>query len=94
MTRVPNYAFFKIADGFGGHTQVLALFDRSNSPAYRGTSAATSTTDHIAFEIALSDFENELQRLRALGLEVELQSTRGFTGAHFTSPIPKAIKWS
>jgi hypothetical protein len=29
MTRVPNSAFFKIADGYGGHTQVLALFDRS-----------------------------------------------------------------
>jgi len=28
MTRVPNCAFFKIADGYGGHTQVLALFDR------------------------------------------------------------------
>src|ERR1700756_5499891 len=71
MTRVPSCAFFKIADGYGGHTQVLALFDRSNSPGYRGTNAATSTIDHIAFEIPLSDFENELKRLRALGLEVE-----------------------
>ncbi len=29
LTRVPNCAFFKIADGYGGHTQVLALFDRA-----------------------------------------------------------------
>jgi len=36
MTRFPNVAFFKIADGYGGHTQVLALFDRSESPGYRG----------------------------------------------------------
>jgi len=36
MTRVPNCAFLKIADGYGGHTQVLALFDRSQSPRYRG----------------------------------------------------------
>jgi catechol-2,3-dioxygenase len=71
MTRIPNCAFFKIADGYGGYTQVLALFDRSNSPDYRGTTAATSTIDHIAFEISLSDFENELKRLRALGLQVE-----------------------
>jgi catechol 2,3-dioxygenase len=71
MTRVPNCAFFKIADGYGGHTQVLALFDRSQSPGYRGTDAATSTVDHIAFEIALTDFVAEKKRLEALGLQVE-----------------------
>jgi catechol-2,3-dioxygenase len=30
MSRFPSAAFFKIADGYGGHTQVLALFDRSH----------------------------------------------------------------
>jgi catechol-2,3-dioxygenase len=70
MTRVRNCAFFRIANGYGD-TQVLALFDRSNSPGYWGTRATTSTIDHIAFEIRLSDFENELNRLRALGLQVE-----------------------
>ncbi len=71
MTRVPNCAFFKIADGYGGHTQVLALFDRSASPSYSAPDAKTSTIDHIAFEIPLAEFETELKRLRALGLEVE-----------------------
>jgi len=71
MTRFPNSAFFKIAEGYGGHTQVLALFDRSQSPGYRGTDAATSTIDHIAFEIPLADFADELKRLKSLGLEVE-----------------------
>jgi catechol 2,3-dioxygenase-like lactoylglutathione lyase family enzyme len=63
MTRVPEYAFFKIADGYGGHTQVLALFDRSQSAGYRGTDAATSTIDHIAFEIPLADFADERKGL-------------------------------
>jgi catechol-2,3-dioxygenase len=72
MTRVPNCAFFKIADGYGGHTQVLALFDRSRTPGYRGTDAATSTIDHIAFEISLADFADERRRLEALGLQVEI----------------------
>ena len=71
LTRVPNCAFFKIADGYGGHTQVLALFDRAQSPGYRGTDAATSTIDQIAFEIALTDFADERKRLEALGLQVE-----------------------
>ncbi len=72
MTRFPNCAFFKIADGCGGHTQVLALFDRSRTPGYRGTDAATSTIDHIAFEISLADFADERTRLEALGLQVEI----------------------
>src|SRR2546423_8029721 len=71
MTRIPNCAFFKIADGYGGHTQVLALFDRSSAVGYRGTNAATSTIDHIAFEIPLADFAGELKRLKTLGLQVE-----------------------
>jgi catechol-2,3-dioxygenase len=71
MTRVPECAFFNIADGYGGHTQVLALFDRSQSPGYRGTDAATSTIDHIAFEIPLADFADERKRLESLGLPVE-----------------------
>src|SRR5258708_2803610 len=71
MTRVPNCTFFKIADGYGGHTQVLALFDRSESPGYRGTDAATSAIDHIAFEIPLADFADALKRLKGLGLQVE-----------------------
>ena len=71
MARVPNCAFFKIADGYGGHTQVLALFDRSQNPGYHGTDASTSTIDHIAFEIPLADFADELTRLKDLGLQVE-----------------------
>jgi catechol-2,3-dioxygenase len=71
MTRVPNCVFFKIADGYGGHTQVLALFDRSQSPGYHRPGAATSTIDHIAFEIPLADFEGEKKRLEGLGLRVE-----------------------
>lgn len=71
MTRVQNCAFFKIADGYGGHTQVLALFDRSGSDGYRGLDAALSTIDHIAFEIPLADFADERKRLESLGLQVE-----------------------
>ena len=67
MTRFPNSTFFKIADGYGSHTQVLALFDRSESPGYRATDAATSTIDHIALEIPLADFADELKEAGRFG---------------------------
>jgi catechol-2,3-dioxygenase len=71
LRRFDNAAFFKLADGFGGHTQVLALFDRSTQPGYSGLNAATTTVDHIAFEIDRTDFDAELKRLQDSGLVVE-----------------------
>ena len=70
MRRTDNAIFFKIAEGYGGHTQVLALFDRSSSPGYRGLNSSTSTVDHFAFEIRLADYESEKARLESLGLTV------------------------
>jgi catechol-2,3-dioxygenase len=71
MTRFQNSAFFKTADGYAGHTQVLALFARAEGPGYRRKDAATSTIDHIAFEIFHADFEGEKKKLEGLGLPVE-----------------------
>ena len=61
--------FFKIAKGYGGHTQVLALFDRSVQ-----VGPERSTVDHFAFTIALDDYDGERKRLESLGLEVEVES--------------------
>lgn len=66
MRRFETSAFFKIADGYAGHTQILALFDRSanlDKPEQQRT-----TLDHIAFTVALEDFESEQQRLEAAGV--------------------------
>jgi catechol 2,3-dioxygenase len=71
LRRFENAVFFKLAAGFGGHTQVLALFDRSAHPGYSGLDPARTTVDHIAFEIERADFDAELRRLQDLGLTVE-----------------------
>jgi catechol 2,3-dioxygenase-like lactoylglutathione lyase family enzyme len=71
LRRFPDAAFFKIADGYGGHTQILALFDRSRQSGYAGLSAAQTTVDHLAFTIAREDFESERARLEALGCKLE-----------------------
>lgn len=81
MRRTERFAFFRIADGFAGHTQVLALFDRSQNTTPDGNpsdhphlppESARSTVDHLAFGIAKEDFESEHSRLVNLGLEVSL----------------------
>jgi catechol-2,3-dioxygenase len=70
MRRFERAAFFRLAEGFGGHTQVLALFDRSGDSDFIGLNPRTTTVDHLAFTIELADFERERQRLTACGLAV------------------------
>src|SRR5713101_3773742 len=59
----------RIADDFGGHTQVLGLFDRSVPVGPEHT-----TVDHIAFTIALDDYDLERRRLEGLGLKIEVKN--------------------
>src|SRR5580700_3308565 len=70
LRRFERAVFFRLAEGFGGHIQILALFDRAGDPGFSGLNPATTTVDHLAFEIDLADFEPERQRLEALGLAV------------------------
>jgi catechol-2,3-dioxygenase len=70
MKRFPNAAFFRIADGFEGHTQVLALFDRSGDADYQSPNAAQTSIDHLAFALSKADYDAELERLKSLGLNV------------------------
>lgn len=70
MRRFPASAFFRIAEGYGGHTEILALFDRSGDPGYERPKATRSTNDHLAFQIDLSDFRTEKARLEGLGQDV------------------------
>lgn len=69
-----SYVFFKIAEGYGGHTQNLALFDATErtylEPKSTQLSPENSTLHHIALNISLEDFESEKTRLESLGLKV------------------------
>ena len=69
MRRFPQSAFFRIAEGYAGHTQILALFDRSERDEH-APEEPKSTLDHIAFAISRDDYESEHRRLKSLGLEV------------------------
>ena len=76
LRREASFVFFKIAEGYGGHSQVLALFDavelgfiETKSPQ---VTPDTSTLHHIALNIALEDFETERIRLEDMGLRLEV----------------------
>lgn len=62
----PTAVLLKIADGYDGHTQVLALFDRSTPVGPERT-----TIDHFAFTISRSDYDAERARLERVGLKVK-----------------------
>ncbi len=95
VRRFENVVFFRIAEGFGGDVQVLALFDRSNEPGYSGLNAATTTVDHIALRsgwrisrprnIAWNSWESRSRR----------PNMPGCIGGRCTLPIPTATrsKW-
>jgi catechol 2,3-dioxygenase-like lactoylglutathione lyase family enzyme len=75
LRRDENFVFFKIAEGYGGHTQNLALFDANERNFLENKSnqlvSETSTLHHIALNIDLEDFYEEKKRLEGLGLRVQ-----------------------
>ncbi len=77
--RAPDIVFLKIADldsplGHGGHAQLLGLVDR-----HIALDTMHAAYDHLAFEVAIEDFESEKKRLERLGLEVR---TREYAWSH------------
>jgi catechol 2,3-dioxygenase-like lactoylglutathione lyase family enzyme len=65
MRHFPGVAFFGLGEGYGGHTTILALFDRDTAVGTERT-----TLDHFAFTIDVDDYETERERLESAGLEV------------------------
>lgn len=53
MKRFPKSAFFRVAQGVGGHTQVFVLFDRSGDPESNGITAKATTLHHGGLHGAL-----------------------------------------
>lgn len=71
LERSETSAFFRVAEGVDGHTQVFVLFDRTASDGYASLEPARTTLDHVASSVERADFDAELARLRGLGLAVD-----------------------
>ncbi len=74
LRRDESFVFFKIAEGYGGHSQNLALFEAANrsflEPKALELSPEQTTLHHIALNLSLEDYETEKRRLEGLGLKV------------------------
>lgn len=63
LRREPHMAFFRIAEGYQGHTSVLALFKRKGDESQ-------GSFDHMAFSIGREDYDAQKRHLEGLGLPV------------------------
>ena len=73
MKEFESIAFFKIADGYGGHTQILGMFEQSQplpipQPARTSVNPRATSLHHFAVEIDKAHYEQELTRLTRLDL--------------------------
>ena len=82
LRKFPGIVFYKIGNGYAGHTQILALFHHSvrNRPV-RDTKSVSSLF-HFALAIGLEDYDREKQRLEDLGQTVR---TEEFAWVHWRS---------
>ena len=75
LRRDESFVFFKVAEGYGGHTQNLALFEAGERSFIETKSPELSeektTLHHIALNISLEDYETEKRRLEGLGLKIQ-----------------------
>lgn len=74
LQQFPGIVFLKIAGGYGGHTQIIGLFQES-MPAPTDTPRSEvkiehTSLHHFALEIDKNDYSTELKRLRTLGVDV------------------------
>jgi catechol 2,3-dioxygenase-like lactoylglutathione lyase family enzyme len=76
LRREQSFVFFRIAEGYAGHPQVLNLFVASERWQIESKSDTLSpegtTLHHVAYNIDLADYEAEKERLEGLGIKVSV----------------------
>lgn len=93
LLRLPQAAFFRIADGVNGHIQQFAIFDRNSPGVQLGSGEAK--LDHIAFGFDLEDYDSEYERLQGLGLNprTRVHDWVQFRSIYINDPEGNQIEW-
>lgn len=87
----PNIVFFRIAEGFGGHTQILALFEKDAQGPVTG---AASSLHHIALTVRYADQDAIMAWYEEQGLtyRVEHFGWVGWRGVFTTDPEGNTVE--
>ena len=95
LERFDESTFFELREGHGGHTQILALFDRSGSDDYVPPAPARTTVDHFAFTVDLADFEDERERLESLGVDLDFATHEwvSWRSLYFSDPEENRVEF-
>lgn len=72
------YTFLKVADGYGGHTQIIGLFARTNPTPFSELNeipeVATSTMHHLAFEMDVNEYDAVIAKLEEKGIAYKTEA--------------------
>ncbi|WP_435360826.1 VOC family protein [Haloarchaeobius sp. DFWS5] len=95
LERFDTSTFFRLREGHGGHTQIVALFDRAGSDDYVAPDPARTTVDHFAFTIDVSDFETERERLESLGIDLDFATHEwvSWRSLYFSDPEENRVEF-
>jgi catechol 2,3-dioxygenase-like lactoylglutathione lyase family enzyme len=94
-----DIAFLRVAEGFGGHTQIVGFFRREmpsnfQRRAWQGHTPEHTTLHHFALEIAREDHDKALSRLAELGIATEtaVHAWVGWRSIYFRDPEENTVE--
>jgi len=89
-----RHIFLKVADGYEGHPQVVALFNSKFHGVRVKPDIRKTTLNHVAFSVRLKEFAAEKRRLKKLGLDVseELHREPHWRSMYFHDPEGNQIE--
>jgi catechol 2,3-dioxygenase-like lactoylglutathione lyase family enzyme len=94
-----DIAFLRVADGYGGHTQIIGFFRREmpsnfKRRAWRGHDTGQTTLHHFALEIPREDYDRALAHLAELGIETDtaVHAWIGWRSIYFRDPEENTVE--
>lgn len=94
-----DIAFMRVADGYGGHVQVVGFF-RKEMPStfrrreWRGHEPGHTTLHHFALEIPREEYDSALAHLARLGIAVDtaVHSWIGWRSIYLRDPEDNTVE--